>query len=192
MPRSVHVLITGLLLCGAAPGASGQVVDTLDRGVVVIPPAPPISPGRAFIRSLLVPGYGQIGLNRSVAAGIFAFVEVGAIGMARRSALNLREARRTPADSLVEAFERDPITRQPVIDPETGLPRVGTLTGFQLRERIRARRVHYEDWLAILIANHLFAAADAYVAAHLWDFPATVSASMTPKAGARVSASISW
>ena len=37
--------------------------------------------------------------------------------------------------------------------------------------RLRARRVHYEDWVAVIIFNHLFAGADAFVAAQLWDMP---------------------
>jgi hypothetical protein len=40
---------------------------------------------------------------------------------------------------------------------------------------VRARKQHVEDWVALLIFNHLFAAADAFVAAQLWDVPARVS-----------------
>ena len=33
------------------------------------------------------------------------------------------------------------------------------------------KRQEEEDWLVLLVFNHLFAAAEAYVAAHLQDFP---------------------
>ena len=53
------------------------------------------------------------------------------------------------------------------------------------------RKGHVEDWVAFLIANHLFAAADAYVAAHLWDLPTQIT--VKPAAdGARVAARLSW
>ena len=37
---------------------------------------------------------------------------------------------------------------------------------------ITTRDAHVEDWVALLVANHLFAGADAFVAANLWDVPA--------------------
>jgi hypothetical protein len=163
------------LTIGAIAPAHAQTPDTVRAEVVPVPTRPPISPRRAFLRSLLIPGYGQIALDRSVAAGIFAFVEVSALGMARRSALNLREAKRAPRDSIVDRYEIDPLTGAPVIDPETGQPKPVAFRTIGLRERIKARRTHYEDWIAVLIFNHFFAAADAYVAAHLWDFPAEVA-----------------
>ena len=46
-------------------------------------------------------------------------------------------------------------------------------------ELVNLRRGHREDWVAALIANHFFAGADAYVAAHLWDLPAQVAVRQT-------------
>jgi len=172
---ATRLLIVLAFTVAAISPAIAQGTDTARVEMVPVPTGPPISPRRAFLRSLLIPGYGQIALDRSVAAGIFAFVEVSALGMARRSALNLREAKRAPRDSVVDQYETDPLTGAPVIDPETGQPRPVAFRTVGLRERIKARRTHYEDWIAVLIFNHFFAAADAYVAAHLWDFPATIS-----------------
>lgn len=131
-------------------------------------------------------------MDRSVAAGVYAFVEFAAIGMARKSALDLREARRAPVDSTVVRYERDPTTGELVLDPETGQPVPAEYTISDLGGRVRARKQHLEDWIALLIFNHLFSAADAYVAAHLWDFPASVGASVAPGREARVTASIAW
>jgi hypothetical protein len=58
-------------------------------------------------------------------------------------------------------------------DPVTGLP-VLQQSGFT-DALINVRRAHVEDWVAFLVGNHLFAGADAYVAAHLWDLPTQVS-----------------
>ena len=207
-PASVALLALVFAAFGAGP-ASAQIPDTtaapppviisaptprdtLAPPTIVIPQHRPISPGRAFIRSLILPGSGQVAMDRSVAAGVYAFVEFAAIGMARKSALDLREARRAPVDSTVVRYERDPTTGELVLDAETGLPIPAEFIISDLGGRIRARKQHLEDWIALLIFNHLFSAADAYVAAHLWDFPATVGASLAPGREARVSASIAW
>jgi len=68
-----------------------------------------------------------------------------------------------------------------IIDPKTGLPTPDTyITSRYTDERIDARRTHYEDWLAVILFNHLFSGADAYVAANLWDFKTNVGVVATP------------
>jgi hypothetical protein len=42
------------------------------------------------------------------------------------------------------------------------------------------KRAEIEDWLVLLIFNHLVAGAEAYVSAHLWDFPAELAARSLP------------
>jgi hypothetical protein len=56
---------------------------------------------------------------------------------------------------------------------------------------VNTRRGHLEDWIAFIIANHLFAAADAYVAAHLWDLPSQISVDARPN-GTVIAASLRW
>jgi hypothetical protein len=199
-----RAIAAALALCCAGIGsAAAQVTDTVvvptvvpigdtTPSVIVIPPRAPISPRAAFVRSLFLPGYGQAGLERSMSAGVFALTEVIAIGMTRKSQRDLREARRAPADSTVLTFQRDPATGALVLDPETGQPIPASFTISDMAGRVRARKTHLEDWIAVLLFNHLFAAADAYVAAHLWDFPARVNASVSPEREARVGASIAW
>ena len=58
--------------------------------------------------------------------------------------------------------------------------------------RVRARRTHYEDWIAVLIFNHLIAGADAYVAAQLWDLPARVGVRADPRGRPAVVASLKF
>ena len=139
---------------------------------------PPLSPRRAFLYSLLVPGYGQSVLRRPGAGVIFVLTESIAIAMLRESRADLAEARALQQDSLVvigtDASGR-PITQRNSYDAEL----------------IDVRRGHVEDWVAFLFANHLFAAADAYVAAHLWDLPAQISV-RPGTAGPVVAARFSW
>lgn len=139
-------------------------------------PRPPLSPRRAFLSSLLLPGYAQTVFGRQKAAMLFAVVEVGAIGMARKSAVALREAKALARDSVVATYQIDPATGRAVIDPATGQPIPATwIVSRFTSDRVKARRTHYEDWLAAIFFNHLISGADAYVAAHLWDFDANVA-----------------
>src|ERR1700674_1044006 len=108
---------------------------------------------------------------------LFAIIEIGSIGMARKSALDLAEARALPHDSVVATYKIDPTTGVAVKDPKTGLPVPDTwIASRYTPDRIKARRTHYEDWIAALIFNHLFSGADASVAAHLRDFKTNIRA----------------
>ena len=40
-----------------------------------------------------------------------------------------------------------------------------------------------EDWLVLLGVNHLLAAMEAYVSAHLWDFPGDLTIQAAPQGG---------
>lgn len=191
-PASAAAFVLVLLAAvaaAAAPVAAQQ--DTLRR---------PISPGGAFLQSLLVPGRGQITLGKKNAARFYVAVEALGIGMTVHSVRRLREAKRIARDSTVLEFTRDPATGDSV-------PTVWVASRFP-PERINARRTHVEDWVALIIFNHLLSAADAYVAANLWDFPAKVSVRARPPGAyarasdqivppplnleARVTGSITW
>jgi hypothetical protein len=121
---------------------------------------PPISPKSAFLRSLLVPGLGQAALDRGTAGAIFVSLEALSVLMTIKSKRDLTVARRLETDSVFAGFNANGDTLF-IPSPVAG--------------RVRARKQHVEDWVALLIFNHLFAAADAFVAAQLWDVPARVS-----------------
>jgi hypothetical protein len=125
---------------------------------------PPLSPRRAFLTSLVAPGYAQSVLGRPNAAAFFILTESIGLLMVRESAIELREARRLQDDSVALHF----------VDPVTGAPDTVYRPARYPEALVRARRAHLEDWIAALVANHLIAAADAFVAAHLWDVPVRV------------------
>jgi hypothetical protein len=155
--------------------ARKQPADTSARVI----PKPPLSPRRAFLYSMLLPGYGQSVLGRPGAGTIFVLTESIAIAMLRESRADLAEARALQRDSLV-TIGFDPGTGQPI-----------TQRNSYDQELIDVRRGHVEDWVAFLFANHLFAAADAYVAAHLWDLPAQISVRQGVR-GPIVAARLQW
>lgn len=128
---------------------------------------PPITPRRAFIYSSALPGFGQSRLDRGSSGALFAAVELSAVVMLRRSQADLREARRYLADTLPANFNIGP----------SGTPTpTAKVVGRYSADLVRTRRLHVEDWLAVLAFNHLFAGADAFVAAQLWDMPVQLTA----------------
>ena len=156
-----------------APRAAAP--DTTLRRTV----APPLSPRRAFLYSLVLPGYSQSVLGRPAAGAIFVLSESIAIAMLRESKADLHEARRLRRDSLIVVD----------FDRATGAPI--TVASTYDDALVNVRRGHVEDWVAFLVANHLFAAADAYVGAHLWDLPSQISLRRTP-GGTVLAARLAW
>src|SRR6266540_3244521 len=203
-----RVLFRVVILSFATTGAlQAQVIDSSRAGIKPLPPpapetvplkpvrdtlGPPISARRAFLSSFLLPGYGQTRLERPGAAMLFSVLEIGSIGMAMKSAQDLREARAVPKDSIVGSYTIDPTTGLATRDPKTGLAVPATYIRSRIdADRVKARRVHYEDWIAAIIFNHVFAGADAYVAANLWDFRTNIRAGVS-SGSATVSATFAW
>ena len=141
---------------------------------------PPITPRRAFLYSFVLPGSGQARLDRGYAGGMFFLIEVGAVTLAHRSAEDLRIARAFRGDSIPLRYDVNAVTGLPVLGSD-GKPRVAAWTSPTYDDAfVRTRRLHLEDWLAVLFFNHLFAGADAFVAAQLWDLPGKVGLRQTP------------
>ena len=106
-------------------------------------PVPPITPGGAFLRSLLIPGWGQARLGRNVTGGLFLLWEGVCATMVWKAQWQLEYARAR-----------------------------GKFVASHTQER--------EDWIVLLVFNHLLAGAEAYVSANLYDFPATLKVRALP------------
>lgn len=142
---------------------------------------PPLSPRRAFLYSAIIPGYAQAKLGRNKAAAVMLTIEAMAIAMIRESQADVREARAMSGDSVVVSYvgtSGDSLPL-PVIARRFDVPYV------------HVRQAHVEDWVAFLIANHLFSGADAFVAANLWDVPAQLQIRAIP-GGASIGAKLTW
>lgn len=151
LPRDAYAQRTDSARVGATPSSERS-------------PRPPLSPRRAFLTSLIAPGYAQSVLGRPNAATLFILTEAIALLMVRETATELRQARRLEADTVPLYF----------VDPTTGVADTVYRPSRYPPALVRSRRAHFEDWIAALVANHVIAAADAFVAAHLWDVPIQV------------------
>ena len=177
--RALFIVVAVAMLGVVATPLEAQRVDTVTRAAAL---QPPITPRRAFFYSFLLPGYSQTVLGRHKAAAAFMLAEAISLAMIRESAADVNEARRTENDTLIVTY----VDASGQAIPTKAPP-------FFTDRDVRARRAHVEDWAAFLVANHLFAGADAFVAAHLWDVPQRLGLRVYPRGGgAVVSASFKW
>lgn len=202
--RAVAVCLTSASLASAA---IAQVRDSARAGT---PPrvanttrardslTPPITPRRAFLYSLIAPGWGQSRLDRPTAGAIYAGFEFLSIAMLTKSRYDLAVAKRRAKEVIADTYavdgqgipKIDSMTKKPII-ADTVPNRYGTVGDDQQRSRLKARRLHYEDWVAMLFFSHLFSGADAFVSAHLWDLPAQVEFRQLPGGRTGVGARLS-
>jgi len=110
-------------------------------------------------------------------------VESMAIAMLRESAADVREARRMSGDSVVTSYV-DPNTGAALAKPDLSPRRFDP-------DYVHVRQSHVEDWIAFIVANHLFSGADAFVAANLWDVRTQLQLRLGPD-GARIGAKLTW
>lgn len=144
---------------------------------------PPVTPRRAFLSSLLLPGLGQSRLQRPTAGAVFAGVEMGALVMIGKSLGDLRSAKAFRADSIPTVQPVDSLGQPVTGSAQTVAPFTNDL--------VRARRLHLEDWIAVVIFNHLISGAEAFVSANLYDLPAQISARPTEHGGV-LAVSVAW
>ncbi len=139
---------------------------------------PPIPPGRAFLYSFLLPGLGEAKLDRPGAGAFFFGIEIVSIAQARQAIIDRNYNAHHTSDSVITSYQTDGTTGAPLLD-SLGRP---LPAGFVINryasstDRLGARRLHVEDWIAAIIFNHLISGADALVTAELWDLPRHVSA----------------
>jgi hypothetical protein len=156
---------------------------------------PPVSAKSAFFSSLLLPGLGQAKLDRSYAGALFFATEMVGIFRLRQAEADLHYAQRHVHDStlVVQTYEQDGSGNLQF--DSTGSPIPATF-GYARYDsaRVGARKTHVEDWEAALVFNHLISAADAFVAAQLWDLPAHVrpKLAMTDDGRMFYGATVTW
>lgn len=178
MSRKARPTLLPLLLLAALsfllPGAWGEaaaqdVVSPEPVGEVSVE-GEPVSPGGAFLRSLVLPGWGHASVGSGTRAAFYAAAQSGTALMVLKSASRQRTARRFAAEErrLVE----DELRLQGVTSADSLRVLAGADPRVSQREELVDRRgQQVEDWVALGLFLTLLGAADAYVAGHLADFP---------------------
>jgi len=174
-----------MITLGVGSSAHAQVPDTTRRvrvDTLAQQLQPPLSPRRAFLYSFIVPGYSQSVFGRHKAAAGFMLFEAICISMVRESIASVNEARRSRQDTVVVSWIDE--SGRLRVPPDTVTPMFGD-------REVRSRQAQVEDWVAVLVANHLLAGADAFVASHLWDVPIRLGIRARPD-GVALAAQLSW
>lgn len=141
-----------------------------------------ITPGGAFLRSLVLPGWGHV-IAGAPARGAFYFTaQAGAVWMLGKSIQGRREAQRFRAEEarIVRARHE-----------AAGVSSLDSLAAFvRLDEEVAAwdglidsRAQQVEDWIALGIFVMLLSATDAFVAGHLMDRPEPLTLDVAPRPG---------
>jgi len=165
----------------AVPDSAGQPADSTRR----------ISPGGAFLRSVLIPGWGHAKVGAPGRGAFYFAVESTNLFviLATQQRLDMARDRRALREAVVTAR----LHAQGIEDPdelEAALAEDEELTDLRGLEEVRSEQ--REDWLALGIFFLFLGGADAFVSAHLADFPAPVEVDVegTPMGRLEVSLSI--
>lgn len=111
---------------------------------------PPVSPRGAFLRSLVLPGWGQAYVGSPSRGAVYFAMASGSVWMSYVARRQLQDARQ----------QQDWLRSAPGLDFD---PTIDS-------EFVQARARHFEDWVALSLFLFFFSGADAYVAAYLADF----------------------
>jgi hypothetical protein len=137
-----RVLVVTFLSVVPSLRLAGQVPDTtqppiVTTGALVVPTdtAHRVRPMGAFLRSFLVPGWGQAATGRRVTGAVFTVWEGVTAMMTLKAQSEMHYLKETHSANLV------------------------------------AKRQEVQDWIVLWVFNHLFSGAEAFVSAHLQDFP---------------------
>jgi Family of unknown function (DUF5683) len=153
-------LSTWVLL--AAPSLHGQQPPVAQPDSLEFE-GPPVSPRGAFLRSLVLPGWGQAHVGAYGRGAVYFTLAGGSFWMTYVARRELEDAR-LQQDRLREAGLDD--------DEDT--------------EFVQARARHFEDWAALSIFLMFFSGADAYVAAYLSDFDERIGVRRGPAGDLRL------
>jgi hypothetical protein len=172
----------------AMPGLSEQSVEPSDSSDSGAPP----SPGGAFLRSLAIPGWGQAASGSPNRGAFYFTLESTSMWMILKTSKMLGSARNVVALRELEAELRlmsegvDPSDIPAQVDSDPAV-----LDARRLEE---SRAQQREDWFAVALFFLFLGGADAFVAAHLADFPEPLEVQMRalPDMGVEVGFSLSF
>lgn len=139
-----------------------------------------VSPGGAFLRSMIVPGWGHAAVGAYTRGAFYVVADATAAWMLFKTSVFLNRARALEARRVEDARRR--LAEQGITDADSILAAIDEDPAVEgARALVESREQQLEDWIALGAFLFLLGGADAFISAHLADFPAPVAA--TPGAG---------
>tara|TARA_Y100000815_G_scaffold133750_1_gene120682 strand:+ start:299 stop:937 length:639 start_codon:yes stop_codon:yes gene_type:complete len=136
----------------------------------LLPIAASVTPGGAFLRAVLIPGWGHVSIGANARAGVYFAIESAVAYGIIRTRRRISEA--VSRVNFREILLRENLNTQGVTDPNQikgALESDATLADLKrLRE---SRGDQQEDLVAFGLFLLFLSGADAFVSAHLKDFP---------------------
>ena len=170
--RLAAILIGLALLWGRPVSAQEVTGEAAAQDSVAVPDSlsPRPSPAGAFLRGSLIPGWGHAA-SGSLTRGAFYFgIEAAAGWMVFKTWRKLGVAREQVAlweEQVTARLIREGVTEQEDIDSQLGQHEEVA----RLRELVDSRTEQREDWVAVTVFFLLISGVDAFVSAHLHNFP---------------------
>ena len=183
-------LAVSAALLPAAPAPAQEASNATVPDSILAPPASESAsdsasgpgPAGAFLRGVLVPGWGHT-VSGATTRGAFYFgaeslagwmlyKTVRRLGTARQQA-ELRERR--VGEALAAQGVEDAAEREAALEADDDVARA--------RGLVAAREEQREDWIAVAIFTLLLSGLDAFVSAHLQDFPEPLTIEGDPAVG---------
>lgn len=142
-------------------------------------------PSKALMRSFLLPGWGQFSVGATRRGIFFAAAQGTSYYMLARTNSRLNDAeeklevqRNLVRDSILEANPQDTVNLEARID---------TIDSVVSRQSlVSSRERHMQDWIAYTLFFTLASGVDAFVAAHLADFPVAIDPARRPDGSTEV------
>ena len=136
----------------------------------LLPTTASVSPGGAFLRAVLVPGWGHVSIGANARAGAYFAIESAVAYGIIRTRRRISEA--ASRANFRELLLRENLTTKGITDPnqiENALESDATLA--DLKSLGESRSDQQEDLVAFGLFLLFLSGADAFVSAHLKDFP---------------------
>ena len=144
----VALLAVPAVLAVRPSGLAAQDTTRTDTARIILPADTTrhgVRPMGAFLRSFLLPGWGQAATNRPMTGAAFVAWEGVTVMMTLKAQQEANYMKRIGSANL------------------------------------KLKRQEVQDWVVLWVFNHLFSGAEAYVSAHLQDFPADLKIQAFPR-----------
>ena len=145
----------------------------------LLPTTASVSPGGAFLRAVLVPGWGHVSIGANARAGAYFAIESAVAYGIIRTRKRISEA--ASRANFREVLLREDLTTKGITDPnqiENALESDATLA--DLKSLGESRSDQQEDLVAFGLFLLFLSGADAFVSAHLKDFPDPIAIEAGP------------